>query len=103
MINPVKLIKVFWDIMKLIKGIKEDGMGSLLKSTAGWLKIIAYIATIISLAMGFLDPKAALIITVSISAVVKFSEQIIGLTPSTADDEFLNKVKEILKKYGLLK
>lgn len=103
MINPIKYIKAGWELMALIKDIKGAKMKELIKSSAGWLKIIGYVAVALSLTMGFLDPKTALIITVGLSALVKFAEQIVGLTTTTADDEFLAKVKEILKKYGLLK
>lgn len=102
--NIIKKIKLLLKLKDLISEIRENkNMKDLVKTSAGWLKIIGYVAVAISLGMGFMDAKTALIITVGLSALVKFSETVVGLTTSTADDEFVLKVKEILAKYNLLK
>lgn len=86
----------------LYKSIQEGGKMDF-KSIAGVLKILGYVAALGGLVIGYLDPKTVIIITIAISALVKFVETIAPITPTTKDDEFIREAAVILRKNGLLK
>jgi len=77
-------------------------MKSLIKSLAGWLKIISYAGLAWSLAKGLLNPATVVFIGLIISGAVKIAEIIVGITPSTKDDEIVQKVKDALIKEGII-
>lgn len=94
-------VKDAYKAWALYKSIQEGKMD--FKSMAGWIKILGYVAALGGLIVGYLDVKTVLLITVAISALVKFIQEIAPLTPTTKDDEFIAQAAEILKKNGLLK
>ena len=89
----VGILKIF------IRGV---GMKTLIKSLAGWIKIIGYVGLAWSLAKGFLNPQTVVFVGLCLSGAVKIAEIIVGLTPSTKDDEIAAAVKEALIKEGII-
>jgi hypothetical protein len=89
--------KNLWNVVGLIKQIREDGMD--FKTVAGWLKIIGYIFAGLGLVAGYVDPKTVITFTIFLSAAIKIAEIIVPLTKTPTDDEIVKKVAEEAKEH----
>jgi len=78
-------------------------MKELVKSVAGWIKIIGYVFAGASLVAGYLPVDKVVAFTIILSALVKISEIIAPLTKTTADDEIVAAIKKEGTEHGLLK
>ena len=74
-----------------------------IKTVAGWLKIVGYVASLAALVLGYLKPETVLAVTIILSAVVKLAEAIVSITPGKDDDAIAAQVKAELAKNGLIK
>ena len=101
--NIFQKIKVLFQMKELVNLIKGGKIMQLLKTWAGVIKVVTYVAALVGLLMGYLPEVLVIKVILIISAVVKIAEIIIGLTPSKVDDERLAEIIKILKDKGIIK
>lgn len=78
-------------------------MKDMVKTVAGWIKIIGYVFAGLSLVSGYIPVEQVVAFTIILSAVVKISEIIAPLTKTTVDDEIVAAVKKEGEEHGLIK
>jgi hypothetical protein len=103
MIKLFKKISLAWKTRNAVKKIKEAYMKEGIKSSEFWISAVTWISVLLVAAMGLLDPKTATAILAGIAVVYTIARTIVKITPSTKDDELLEKFEKILRDKGLLK
>ena len=96
----IRLIRLIHELTWLLATLQE---GNMLKTWAGIIKVVTYVASAAGLIFGWLPVETVVAITVVMSAIAKIAEIIVGLTPSTADDARVKEIIDILKKNGIIK
>ena len=95
-------LKAYWNIAKTLLKIKSEvskmnADKPAWRSTAGLLNIISLIVTAFAGFQGILSAELAAKILAGLVMVFTVSNAIVKFTPSKKDDEFLEKVRELIE------
>lgn len=99
--NIIEKIKVYFAVNDAYKKIKEAYMkGKGFLTSEFWLTALGVLASLAGALVGYIPPELTIKIVAGLTAVYTIARAIVKLTPSTKDDELVEKIAQIIKNLG---